>query len=66
MIQVPATGHGRTKEDLLPHVKEHFMGKITVSHLEMNLDSPGVWKEVTATLSLLIPEQAASALSESR
>ena len=42
------------------------MGKITVSHLEMNLGSPGVWKEVTARLSLLIPEQAASALSGSR
>ena len=66
VIQVPATGHGRTKEDLLLHVKEHFMGKITVSHLEMNLGSPGVWKEVTARLSLLIPEQAASALSGSR
>jgi len=31
VIQVPATGHGRTKEDLLLRVKEHFMGKISQS-----------------------------------
>lgn len=66
VIQVPATGHGRTKEDLRPRVKEHFIGKVTVSHLKMNQGSPRVWKEVTATLSLLNPERAASVLSASR
>ena len=31
VIRVSATGRGRTKEDLLPHVREHFMGKISQS-----------------------------------